>query len=372
VALSVLHVTQPVQDGVARCVAALVRDQIARGWQVTVACPPGGELDEWVREAGAELVAWPARRAPGLWVALEASQVSRIVQACDPDLVHLHSSKAGLAGRLALRGRRPTVFQPHAWSFLAAEGVLRRLAFVWERRAARWAHALVCVSAGEREVGERAGIRASWRIVPNGIDLGAFPPAGADARAAARGKLGLGEGPLVVCVGRLSRQKGQDVLLDAWPLVSRRVPEARLVLVGDGPEGDRLRARAREDVSLVGRRDDVGEWLGAADVIAVPSRWDGLSLVVLEAMARARSVVVTDIPPARGLISPEAAVPLEDPRRLAEAIAERLVDPQLRVDEGSANRQLVEQNHDLRLMAEQMARLYAELVPARSPETSSQ
>jgi glycosyltransferase involved in cell wall biosynthesis len=366
VALSVLHVTQPIQDGVARCVAALVRDQVARGWRVAVACPPGGELDGWVREASADLIPWPARRAPGLWVALEAAQMAKIVRARDPELVHLHSSKAGLAGRLALRGRRPTVFQPHAWSFLAAEGVMRRPALVWERQGARWADALVCVSEGERELGERAGIRANWRLVPNGIDLAAFSPVSDAERAAARTRLGLADGPLVVCVGRLSRQKGQDVLVDAWPLVSHKVPDARLVLVGDGPEEDRLRRRAREGVDFAGRRGDVGEWLGAADVVAVPSRWDGLSLVVLEAMASARSVVAADIPAVWGLISPEAAVPVEDARSLAEAIAERLVDPHLRVREGAANRELVERTHDLRSMAEQTAQLYAELVDGQN------
>jgi glycosyltransferase involved in cell wall biosynthesis len=366
VALSVLHVTQPIQDGVARCVAALVRDQVARGWQVAVACPPGGELDGWILEVGADLIAWPARRTPGLWVPLEAAQVARIVRAREPDLVHLHSSKAGLAGRLAVRGRRPTVFQPHAWSFFVAEGVMRRLALVWERRGARWANALVCVSEGEREVGERAGIRANWRVVPNGIDLAAFPPATDGDRAAARTRLGLDAGPLVVCVGRLSRQKGQDVLLDAWPLVTRNVPDASLVLVGDGPEADRLRRRAREGVRFAGRRDDVGEWLGAADLVAVPSRWDGLSLVVLEAMARARSVVAADIPAVRDVISPEAAVPVEDATRLAEAIVERLVDPQLRAGEGDANRELVERKHDLRPMTEATARLYSELLGGQS------
>jgi glycosyltransferase involved in cell wall biosynthesis len=365
VGLSVLHVTQPVEDGVARCVAALARDQVARGWQVTVACPPGGELDEWVREAGADLVPWQARRAPGLWVPLEAVQAAKIIRERDPQLVHLHSSKAGLTGRLALRGRRPTVFQPHAWSFFAAEGLMRRLALVWERRGAKWAHAIVCVSEGEREVGERAGIHGNWHVIPNGIDLAAFSPASDDEREAARARLGLNASPIVVCVGRLSRHKGQDVLLDAWPLVSRNVAKARLVLVGEGPEADRLRSRAPEGVSFVGKRLDVGEWFAAADVVAVPSRWDGLSLVVLEAMAKARSVVAADISAVHGLVRPEAVVPVEDASRLAAAIVERLVDPELRAREGRANRELVEEKHGLRLMAEQTAALYEELLGGR-------
>ncbi|NEA48622.1 glycosyltransferase, partial [Streptomyces sp. SID10815] len=67
-----------------------------------------------------------------------------------PDLVHAHSAKAGLAGRLAVRGRIPTVFQPHAWSFEAVGGATAALALRWERWGTRWAARTVCVSEAER------------------------------------------------------------------------------------------------------------------------------------------------------------------------------------------------------------------------------
>src|SRR5215210_8613709 len=194
VTLSVLHVTQPVDGGVARCVSDLVADQIGRGWRVGVACPPGGPLLERARSLGADHVAWRARRAPGPGVASETRAISRIASAWAPDLVHLHSSKAGLAGRLALRGRRPTVFQPHAWSFLAAGQPLRRAALAWERAATRWADAVVCVSEGEQVAGERAGIRAEWRVVPNGIDLDTFRVVSEAERVRAKEQLRLGVG----------------------------------------------------------------------------------------------------------------------------------------------------------------------------------
>ena len=91
--------------------------------------------------------------------------------------VHLHSSKAGLAGRLALRCRVPTLFQPHAWSFDAVDGLARRGALAWERWATRWAAAVVCVSAAERDSGIRLGVRARYEVVPNGVDLDKFAAA---------------------------------------------------------------------------------------------------------------------------------------------------------------------------------------------------
>ena len=355
---SILHVTQPVDGGVARCVADLVADQVERGWRVGVACPAGGPLLDRLRAARAEHAVWPARRSPGPRVPVETRAVSRIVAGWKPDLVHLHSSKAGLAGRLALRGRRPTLFQPHAWSFFAVGEPVRTAALTWERVGARWADAVVCVSEGERAAGEEAGIHAEWRVVPNGIDLEAFRPVSDAERRRARDEVGLGTGPVAVCVGRLCRQKGQDLLVDAWPDVVRRVPDAELVLVGGGPGEDALRGRAR----VVGEQDNVRSWLAAADVVVQPSRWEGLAYVVLEAMATGRNVVATDVPGMRDALGETGTlVPPEDPGRLAEAVAERLLNGA----PGAAARQRVEALHDVARATAAMAQLYEEILERR-------
>jgi glycosyltransferase involved in cell wall biosynthesis len=361
VSLSILHVSQPVDGGTARCVADLVADQVGRGWRVTVACPAGGPLLERVHEVGAAHVEWRARRAPGPRTPLETLRIAGIVSALTPDLVHLHSSKAGFAGRLALRGRVPTVFQPHAWSFFAVREPLRTATVTWERRAARLADVVVCVSEGERAAGEDAGIRAEWRIVPNGIDLEAFPPISSAERTHARQRLGLDAGPVAVCIGRLCRQKGQDVLVDAWSAVAQRVPSAELVLVGGGPDEAALRSRAR----VVGKQEDVRSWLAAADVVVQPSRWEGLSYVVLEAMASGRDVVATDVPGMREALGETGTiVPPEDPALLAAALSERLLDRDGQT--ASAARERVEALHDVNRTADAMARLYEDVLESRA------
>ncbi len=371
--LSILHVSQPTEGGVAGYVAEVVADQARRGRSVTVACPTWGALGAQVSSAGAKHVEWTAGRAPGPTSFLDAARLARIIAREDPALVHLHSSKAGLAGRLALRGRRPTVFQPHAWSFEAVRGPLHAAALAWERRAARWATAVLCVSEAERRRGVEQGVRAEWRVIPIGVDLDAFPPASPDERSAARRRLELEERPTVVCVGRLCRQKGQDVLLDAWPRVVARVAEAQLVLVGDGPDEKHLRRLADGDVRLVGRRSDVADWLAAADVFALPSRWEGMSIGMVEAMARGRSVVATDVPGAAEALDGEAGaiVPREDPAALADALAARLLDPARADAEGRSARERVERSHDLRAMTASLAELYEELLGAPTVSSST-
>jgi glycosyltransferase involved in cell wall biosynthesis len=370
--LSVLHVAQPTEGGVARIVRDLAADQVERGLRVSVSCPSDNWLAESVRAAGAEHHEWQAARSPGPSVLGETARLRRIVGSVRPDLVHLHSSKAGLAGRLALRGGLPTLFEPHGWSFFVG-GVVGSLALRWERLATRWCDALVCVCEGERETGSRRGLRARFVVIPNAVDVAALKPATDEEREEARSRLGLGDGPLVVCVGRLSRQKGQDVLLDAWPHVLARVPSAQLVLIGDGPEARRLTAKAGAGVRLAGKSDEVPAWLAAADVVTLPSRWDVMALTMLEAMARGRSVVASDFDGAREALggTAGAVVPIEKPRALADALAERLLDPALAKAEGNAGRAAAIERHDFRRVAEATLDLYAEVVGVRGARRAS-
>jgi len=363
----VLHVSQPTTEGVAAVVVQLATDQAARGWDVRVACPPG-PLAERVAASGARLHSWPATRSPGPSTLSETRRLRRVVREVRPDLVHLHSSKAGLAGRLAVRGRLPTVFQPHMWSFQVAGGALGKASLAWERwAAARWTSRLLCVGDDELAVARAAGITRAAAVVPNGVDTDALTPADRDG---ARRELGLPDAPTVVCVGRLAEQKGQDLLLRAWPTVLAAVPAARLELVGSGPKEHEWRAGAAAadpSVHWAGGTDRPARWYAAADVVALPSRAEGLALVPLEAMACARSVVAFDVGGVRQSLGegPDpagAVVPPGDVERLAKELAARLLDPAAAEAEGRRGRARAVEHFDRRVTTDRVADLVAELI----------
>ncbi|MEE1929219.1 glycosyltransferase [Streptomyces sp. TRM 70351] len=375
--LAVLHLAQPADGGVATVVTDLAAAQCAEGLRVHLACPPGGTLTSAGRRAGAEVHAWPATRAPGPALAAEVLRADRLVRRLRPDIVHLHSAKAGLAGRLALRGRVPTLFQPHAWSFDALGPTGAALALRWERAAAGWADRIVCVSADEQRRGARAGVTGRWAVVRNGVDLDRFAAAAPAARREARAALpaldGLPPGaPLVVCVARLSRQKGQDVLLRAWPAIAARHPGARLALVGAGPERGALLRRAPAGVVFAGAARDPVPWYRAADLAVLPSRWEGMALAPLEAMACGRPVVLTDVTGAReSLPAPlrgPCLVPPDDAPALARAVGDLLAAPGRRAALGRAARDHVRTTHDVRHTAAQVLGLYRDLVRLPHPE----
>ncbi|WP_447007507.1 glycosyltransferase [Saccharothrix isguenensis] len=352
--------SQPVTAGVASVVLELAEAQRALGWTVVVVCPPG-PLGERARGLGIEVRDWPAGRQPGFGTVAEVVRLRRILRDLAPDVVHLHSSKAGLVGRLVVRGRRPTLFQPHLWSFQTATGLVAGASRAWERVASRWTHQLVCVSDDELAVGRAVGVGGSAEVVCNGVDVDRLRPSD---RVAARWRLGLPDVPTAVCVGRLAPLKGQDRLLAAWPAVRAKVSDARLVLVGDGPMGERWRAACGdESVRWWGHDDEVADFYAAADVVVLPSRAEGMALVPLEAMACGRSVVAFDVSGVRQSVGEAGAVlPDGDVEALAEAVAERLADPALADGEGERGRRRVELLFDRRQVADQVATLVDKLV----------
>jgi glycosyltransferase involved in cell wall biosynthesis len=309
----ILQVAQPVDGGVGRYVADLARAQAAAGLTVAVACPPGPLADD-VTGAGVEWARWDSVRSPGPSAIGETRRLGAVVRQFRPDVVHLHSSKAGLDGRLLLRGRLPAVFQPHGWSWQAGGGAVGAASAAWERLAARWADLIVCVSADERRAGEARGVVSARRrceVVPNGVDLGRFHPVPAEVRAELRREAGLDPAvPVAVCVGRIDAQKGQEVLVRAWAEVRRTCPDAVLLLVGDGP--GRASLPAAGGVRLLG--ESVGPGCGAI-------------------------------------------VPAGDVSALAAALVERLSDPVLAASEGERARVHVEAHHDLRATHAQLTAL---------------
>jgi glycosyltransferase involved in cell wall biosynthesis len=191
--------------------------------------------------------------------------------------------------------------------------------------------------------------------IPYGVVPGDYEVPAA-AAAAARASLGAGPGDLlVVAVGRLHEQKRFDLLLDAFAAVQKKVPAARLAVVGTGDLRVDLLTRAREagvadHVLFAGFRADVPAILAAADLFALSSDDEGLPMVVIEAMAAGRAVVATDVGSVRDLVEDGVTgrvVPRRDPAALAEAMAALLLDESKRQAMGEAGRARVRERYPL-------------------------
>lgn len=343
---SVLMVSQPTVAGVAQCVLDWSVGLSEHGWGVTVACPTDGWLHTRLAESGIAVRPWQSQRSPSAGLRTESRALSSIISSTAADVVFANASKAGLISRLVCRGRRPLVFAPHSWSFEAVHGATASAALRWERLAARWTSRFVCVSDAERDLAYRQHIRGRFIVARNGVDVQALRPA--QDRAALRQRLGISPDTLaLVCVGRISEQKGQDLLLTAWPDI--RSDHRTLTLIGDGPDLQALSTdNADPQVRFLGGtdRETALAWMAAADLVLLPSRWEGMALVPLESLALGTPVVATDVNGAReaitdtvgALCEPEDPVALsatvnswldthaESPETVRSACRERVLD----------------------------------------------
>jgi glycosyltransferase involved in cell wall biosynthesis len=355
----ILIVSQVTVSGVAICIRDLVRAAVASGYEVTVACPSTGDLAAWAEEEGATWERLEMLRAPHPGDLFAVLRVRRLCRAST--LVHLHSSKAGAVGRLALAslgGTRPTsVFTPHGWSWLVGGWAARTY------RLIEWVllpvtTAVVAVSDEERSHGQAVlGSRAARiKVIPNGVDAVRFTPHGPLAPRT--------PDPLVVCVGRLDPARGADVAVAALALMT--TPGVRLRLVGDGCDRPKIENQVRSlglagRVEMVGFRADPAPDVRAADVVAIPSRYDGMALVLLEAMACGAAIVATQVPGSSALGDAGEIVPVEDPGALAEAVDRLLADRDRRRFLGRAARERVAEHYPLERSLERIISLWQDL-----------
>jgi glycosyltransferase involved in cell wall biosynthesis len=367
--LRVLHVCEPTHAGAAR-VAFTLADRLRPLGVDPVVCTPPGELAEWCAHAGVPVLGLPfARRRPATWAA--AHRVLDAALSGDGyDLVHAHSSFAGVLVR-ARRGGPPVVFQPHAWSFLALSGTARRASVLVERGLARRTDLLVCVSDDELALGHAAGIRIrSERVILNGV---AFDEPAPSAAGSVPGGDPAGTrpppAPIAGCVARLAPQKGIDVLLRA--LAEPRWPAGVAVeIVGDGPREAELVALAAslgvaDRVRFLGRSDDVAAELHRWALFVLPARYEaGVPIALLEALAAGLPAVVTDVAGVRGLFEAAALaapLPVDDPAALAAAVGDAFADWPATVRRAHALRAAAARRYSLTAQAEAMAAAYRSL-----------
>jgi glycosyltransferase involved in cell wall biosynthesis len=319
-----------------------------------------------------------------------AVQLRRLVQALHPDVLHATLFWPGVIARLVGRWSRipvitslvNTTYEPEwrwdnprltpwkVWAVRALDRATARLEGTW--------YVAITESVKASAVRQLGIPPERIAVIPRGLAPEEW--AGQGDRARIRQALGWGDAyPVILTVGRLVPQKGQQYAIRAMPAVVGRFPTARLVIVGEG----RLR-RALEDqarglgmaghVCLLGERDDVGRLLQAADIFVFPSLFEGLGNAVLEAMASGRPCVCSDIPPLREVTDGGRVAVLVEPRSpagLAAALTRLAEDPAGAQALGRQAQAWVRARYDIRRVVASLEAFYQRVVDQRrAPPTS--
>ncbi|MDD5255121.1 MAG: glycosyltransferase family 4 protein [Candidatus Omnitrophica bacterium] len=300
-------------------------------------------------------------------------EIYRFIKKNNIDIVHTHSSKAGIIGRCAARlaGARVIIHSVHGWSFNDFQAPWKKMLFTWlERRAAGACDALVVVSEHDRQKGMslRIGSREKYRLIRYGIS---WPGLQEGSREGARKALGIPADAVVIgTVSCLKPQKSPVGFVRLAQALHARFPQARFLLVGDGilrKKVERLaqKGHLEKALYLCGWQRDIPRILSAMDIFVLTSLWEGLPIAVLEAMAASLPVVATDTGGIKEVVSDGESGFLVGPRRIdmMEArIAPLVEDAALRRRLGERARLRIGDGLSTGRMVSDTQNLYKELI----------
>jgi glycosyltransferase involved in cell wall biosynthesis len=363
--------------GLERVAAHLVNGLDRTKFQPVIIClEKNGTAASWLSHADVPIVELGKRRGndPGV-----VRRLARALRDSGIDVVQSHNWGTLVESTLARRwaGTPVHVHAEHGQELDAfhAQGFKRRL----RNRATRWAlersdAVVVCAESVGGRVHERCGFHVGEMVcIPNGVDPPVSTPGGG---AELRRQLGLGDNCVVL--GSLSRLVPVKDFGTAIAMMLRwrdSAPKIHLVLVGDGPCDAALRAQVSSlglgrQVHLVGRQENIGDWLDLFDIYLNSSLSEALSMGLLEAMALGLPSVVTAVGDHAAVVGGEApcgfAVPPASPEALASAVSELVENPQLRSDLSRRARERYTQLYTTQRMVDDYAALYRKLVAAKS------
>lgn len=306
-------------------------------YEVSAIVPSEGLLAEKFREIGCNVNVCSLSL-------LKLNKLRKIIKKEQPDLVHIQGLKASFAGRIVTRIMEiPCINGVHGLHYFYYKNFIKGKAYlIVDRFLRRWTDGFICASKSvyDRVVGPLKVDKSKVWLIYNGIDCDSI--AMPDANIAQNRKP-------VICVGRLQRPKGQIYLLKAVPLINQNLNDVQYLFVGDGEDKDDLQSYIKDNglgncVSFTGFTSNVLDLMRNSSILVVPSLWECLPYVILEAMAVELPVVATNVGGIPEIVvdgETGILVPPEDENALSEAITKLLNDTELCAKMGKAGKERI-------------------------------
>jgi len=317
-------IDKPFIGGGQRHLLSLVKSLDKTRFDVSVSSAGGGPLEEAVLKEGIPHTAIPIQKR------LNKQSVNFLVPLLkknDYDIIHTHGGVAGLFGRWAARkAHTPVIVHTlHGIHYFHYRNPWNRWFSVkLERFFSQFTSALIFVSDADRQQGQKHRLAPEDKMhtIQNGIDFAAVSSMRLSRKEILTAKKDLGlhkDSPIIGTIARLHRQKGLIYLLKSMVYVRQEYPSARLIIIGDGPEKEKLLQEAsnlsiQDCVLFLGEQKDASRFLSVFDIFALSSLWEGLPYVLMEAAAFEKPVVATRIDGVKEMVSHEKTGLLVPPR----------------------------------------------------------
>lgn len=352
---------------------------LSRDWQVDILATDHYWVSELEKIPGLNVIndIYIPRNIAPIRDVYALGQLLRLMNRKRYDVVHTYTATPGFLGRIAARIAGVPIILHHQAGTTVTEfsSRLERILYTpLEYLAAMASTKNICVSYAVEQQGLQLHLAPPQKqaVIRNGIDAQPFIDATLNgSRDEFRRKIDYSDGHLLIGnTGRLAAQKDNRTLIRAMEHLKLLIDDIpfTLLLAGDGPDRQELEKlipslNLHEQVRLIGFISDIPSFLAAIDIFASPSLWEGLSISLLEAMAAAKPIVTTSIPPNAELIDHEKTgllIPPRSPEQIAQAIARFVNDPELADSCGNNARNLVEESFTIERMFQETLDLYIE------------
>lgn len=361
--MNILYLTNHLNiGGITSYVLTLARGLKIRGHNIYVASS-GGELLSSFKQQGITYIPIPinTKKEIGPKILISRFKLSQALKKFDIDIIHSNSRTTQVLGYLVGRAFHiPHITTCHGFF---KKRFLRQVFPCWGIKVIAISESVKGHLMDDFKVNEQ-----NIRVIHNGIDVDRFRNQRPEIRNQTKKDLGLGDGPVVGIVARLSDVKGHIYLIEAMKEVLERIPHAQLLLVGEGKMKEELIKRTRNlgidrNVIFIPSVNDTKEVLSVMDLFVMPSLKEGLGLALMEAMACGICVMGSDVGGIRSLIQDGfngRLVKPADSKGIASAIIELLQDEHLRESLGRQAQIFIKQNFSQEKMIIETERLYLE------------
>lgn len=359
VAMKILYLITKSEAGGAQTHVSQLSQYFSRqGHTVAVMSYPGGWLQEESKKNNIKFVEnfYFSNSFNPMQAYRAVQSIKKYIADFKPDIVHCHSSGAGAFGRLAVRGKIPTVYTAHGWGFNIGVPFFQSAASVLaEKVLSKFTTQIICVSQFVKDLAMHYHIAPQKKltIIYNGIE--ALEPGHNDT-----------EKVKITFIGRLAEPKNPLLLLEAFNNLSQELKnKSEVLIIGDGPKNsqivDFLKKNNLTMVQMMGQlpRQDVLNILGNSDIFTLVSRWEGLPLTILEAMSLGLPVVASNVGGIHEAVGPDNGFLVDNTaQEISNALAALIGSKQVRVRLGQASYRKWHQQFSLKKMLEETENMY--------------
>ncbi len=341
------------------------------GFEIAVACEAQGYLVDELRFAGIRHLPVTLRNRPN---GGSLFQMIRLIREFDPKIVHTHGGTAGAYGRIA--GHilaRKIVHTYHGIHYLHFENQWKKRIYLFlEQFLIRWTDAIICVANSDLQLAldHNLADRDKVSVIANGINAKQFKAPKESRKTRRPGKR---RTTIIGTIGRLHEQKGHRYLIQATAEIVKQLNHAEIRIIGDGNLRTELELQAQtlglqDVVRFMGSRTDISFQLAQMDLFVLPSLWEGMPFVLLEAMCAGIPIVATDVDGVSEILEhgkDSLLVPPRDPQSLAKAIVSLLGNKRLARTFARNALDKISERFDVKEMVTQTERVYRVVIQSK-------